>query len=1618
MLASGLTYNEDGPRETWELRSGSPEQNAESNPSKLSQNSTKYSWTEKAEISLVDSNLVVGLLPNGRKFNIVIDSGASLTLLGQDVVDSSPYLSQLPLEKIEPVKICIADGNFIYTEFKINFECQIQGFHVPLSAHIVPPFGLVNCLLGTPDLKRLRATIDLERDILKLSIPKSKVVKFNTTSAFYIRPHSTRLITLKAKLPAHFSNGEIELKATKTSDRLTAAYFLTTVRKGKCVVPMHNDSDKTIQVSRHSCLAVTDFDNLCQPVSRSEFRQQKLAKYPFLESDDCRLNLPNTEILDRDIDLDTDCILDDRNKIKFKEVLHQLEEAFSLHGEVGDCRHEVEFDMTDTQPFYIRPYSVCEKEKEIIDKELDKLVKMGILEQGVTSSSSPVMLVRKKDGKCRIVSDLRFLNSKIRKQNWPFPLIKDSIQKLGMSQCTVLSTIDLKDAFHSLRLSRNSQKHAGICSYFGGRSYFYKRLPQGASLSPCQFQSFLETVLDEIPDGRDHIIAHMDDIIIFSQDQESHTKHIQALLKVLIKHGLKVSPTKSHFFRHSLEYMGHVIKSQDGRLYIQAMRSKCDAIRRIRRPTTIKEVRSFAGGVNYLAMYLPRLQELLVPLHKLTKTRQRQDKRKNFSILWSQECQQNFDKIKELLVQPPILAMPQYGGQLKLYSDTSRIATGSSLCQIVDGQEILLSYHSKALPEAASRYSVTELEFWGLAHNVETYRNLLKQGHFIAVVDHSALVQVLRSKKEPPTMRMKKIIERLTDYSFTIEYQKGESLVISDLLSRMCEPHAEDNPSGSPDSEDTLGIPIACANRPVTRAFAKNQGISVQQDLSAYPSDRKTKSKAPVTIPIMSDDSQCVVTNEAENGSCEDLPSETVEPHSVETTHPFNPPIRHVQPSFVPPHEASPARGRPTTLVETKIRQTGGKNVMPIPRDSLIPENTVPSDPEIFETHNTPGPPLYRDPQPLFSLVRSDQIIQPRNVPRQKQINLLLDQIRLVCLRDFNLPLKAAEIKRELRSSPYFQNIYQYMTTGLLPSGKRAAQSVLREAENHILVQGVLFKIAIPDGSLKLRLCIPESQCQYIMSLYHDSLLSCHQGVSRSFHTIKAKYFIPGLYDKLVAYIRSCAVCQQRKLPQARDNSPPLHPRIFSDYIPFAEIHIDLKSMYRSSEGYEYLLVMTCVQTRFVIALPVKKIDCLTISEAVLQRVVFLFGVPRKIVSDRGTSFANKVFQYILKTLQIESQFVSPYNHGSLVVERSIQSLSGLLLSQLQGHGRNWPLYINCTCHAYNTFSHSLLGGYSPFELAFLRTPPDYLNIKFPDDQSMSVTYQEYIDRLKVRFNSIASMVISLQNAHQEKQAIKHDQKARRPAAYSPGQLVYMLMPAASDLQTNTRKFKVSYVGPLKIKEMLDPTHVILEDLNGALIYGIHNVRRLKPAFIRSSEGNLGQFHSLYKKFDPKAPVKESLSIVSEDGTPHKNIDKCHFVFKAQGTEHTESQAIACTAQTGFEVSEQDLAAYYIKDNDGLACSHVLNTFQQRRMVKTIKALPAENAEIWATKSKYVNGSLQVLFTSHNGDFASWYDLSVYPELGKCFPSDQSFPNVQGSAKKFSRALYAGEKTAFQVLKL
>ena len=249
--------------------------------------------------------------------------------------------------------------------------------------------------------------------------------------------------------------------------------------------------------------------------------------------------------------------------------------------------------------------------------------------------------------------------------------------------------------------------------------------------------------------------------------------------------------------------------------------------------------------VNYLSLFCPDLQKLLKPIVELT--------RKVRPFIRGEAQEKTFRELKLRLKKPPVLHLPKAEGRFILYSDTSIEGIGSSLWQIQEGKPRLIGYASKTLPEACSRYSVTELEMTGLLVNMNLWKNLLKHKEFDAAVDHTAVAQIMKAKTEPATTRIMRLLDRLSAYSFNLYYVKGRDMILSDYLSR----HRQKDLDPSeliPISfcclkayrsfiADKIGEDMFCVK---TRASGKGEVHGAEKPLDPnYKPEHQTKSKLP-----------------------------------------------------------------------------------------------------------------------------------------------------------------------------------------------------------------------------------------------------------------------------------------------------------------------------------------------------------------------------------------------------------------------------------------------------------------------------------------------------------------------------------------------------------------------------------------------------------------------------------------------------------------------------------------------------------------------------------------------------------------------------------------------------
>ena len=345
-------------------------------------------------------------------------------------------------------------------------------------------------------------------------------------------------------------------------------------------------------------------------------------------------------------------------------------------------------------------------------------------------------------------------------------------------------------------------------------------------------------------------------------------------------------------------------------------------------------------------------------------------------------------------------------------------------------------------------------------------------------------------------------------------------------------------------------------------------------------------------------------------------------------------------------------------------------------------------------------------------------------------------------------------------------------------------------------------------GNLFL-LVIPEKYKPIILNTYHDSLLSGHQGPYRTAMTIRQKIFIHNLMNKVKRYIEACHTCLKTK-PKYMKNRP-VYRRIPVDYSPMQDLSIDIKTMAQAFSGYHLLLVITCDQTNFTIAVPLRDRQTQTFAEALIYRVIYLFGPPRQIVCDEATEFASAIVQAIPTMLNCRLKVISPYNHGSSKCKRQIKTISKIIVKHLWDKGQMGPLFATTTAYAMNTFASEALSGFSPFQLLFLREPPDLTSLSFPKIDTIPVNYCKYYNLLLARAQMIGRLLLEWRT----QQALEYEKKTKqytKEEIFQDDQMVYLLEPHSSALQTNATNFKQDFIGPLFIDTALDKTHYRLKD--------------------------------------------------------------------------------------------------------------------------------------------------------------------------------------------------------------
>ena len=285
---------------------------------------------------------------------------------------------------------------------------------------------------------------------------------------------------------------------------------------------------------------------------------------------------------------------------------------------------------------------------------------------------------------------------------------------------------------------------------------------------------------------------------------------MEAVFQKLHAAGLKLKPSKCHFFREEIEYLGHVVSGKG----ISTNPKKVEAVAKCPTPKTVYDVRSFLGFVGYYRRFIRNFSKIAKPIREVITGLENQSKRsaKKTFVEWTEAADSAFEHLKKLCISTPILAYPDYKLPFVLHTDSSSEGLGAVLYQKQNGKLRVIAYASRSVSKSESHYPAHKLEFlalkWAVCEKFHEY--LYGSNMFEVYTDNNPLTYVLSSAKLDACGQ--RWVAKLTNYNFTIKYKSGLSNVEADALSRISWPEI------LADSED-LDVDLNCMDTHVVNAI-------------------------------------------------------------------------------------------------------------------------------------------------------------------------------------------------------------------------------------------------------------------------------------------------------------------------------------------------------------------------------------------------------------------------------------------------------------------------------------------------------------------------------------------------------------------------------------------------------------------------------------------------------------------------------------------------------------------------------------------------------------------------------------------------------------------------------
>jgi hypothetical protein len=400
------------------------------------------------------------------------------------------------------------------------------------------------------------------------------------------------------------------------------------------------------------------------------------------------------------------------------------------------------------------------KELAEMKKQLEELRNKEFIRLSSSPWGCPAIFMKKKDDTLRMCVDYRPLNAVTIKNKYPLPRIDALFDQLAGAK--VFLKIDLRLGYHQIKIRPQDIPKTAFSTRY--RLYEYLVMSFGLTNAPAFFMYLMNSVF--MPELDKFVVVFIDDILIYSKNEEEHAQHIRTVLTRLREHKLYAKFSKCEFWLDRVQFLGHVLTPEG----VSVDPSKVQDVLSWKSPTSVHQIRQFLGLAGYYRRFILDFSKIAHPMTKLLQ--------KDAKFVWSPACEEAFQALKKFLTSAPVLAQPDIEKPFDVYCDASRIGFGCVLMQ--DGR--VIAYASRQLKKHEVNYPTHDLELAAVVHTLKIWRHYLLGNKVHIFMDHKSLRYIFTQPEL--NLRQRRWFELIKDYNLEVYYHPRKANVVADALSR------------------------------------------------------------------------------------------------------------------------------------------------------------------------------------------------------------------------------------------------------------------------------------------------------------------------------------------------------------------------------------------------------------------------------------------------------------------------------------------------------------------------------------------------------------------------------------------------------------------------------------------------------------------------------------------------------------------------------------------------------------------------------------------------------------------------------------------------------------------